>query len=94
MSKMSNTEYRVVIKFFTRKRLSATEIPKELADVHDHSAPSYCPIARWVTKFKDPARAFEDELRSGRPTTALTNESIRAVEEVVMPMIDKFLFDV
>ena len=77
---MSNTEYRVVIKFFTRKRLSATEITKDLANVYDRSAPSYRAIVRWVTKFKDPTRAFEDVPRSVRPTTALTDESIRVVE--------------
>ena len=51
---MSNTQYRVVIKFFTRKALSATEITKELADVYGHSAPSYCTVVKQVTEFNNP----------------------------------------
>ena len=90
---MSNTEYQTVVKFFTRKRLSAIQITKELADVLRMSATSYHTVAKWVAEFKDPTRAFEDAPRSGRPTTTLTDESIRAVEEVVMRVIDKFLFD-
>ena len=43
---MSNTEYRVVIKFFTQKGLSATEITKELADVYDYFAPSYRTVVK------------------------------------------------
>ena len=54
MLKLSNTEYRAVIKFFIQKELSATEITKELADVYDHSAPLYSTIAKWVAQFKDP----------------------------------------
>ena len=43
---MSNTEYRPVIKFLTRKWLSATETTKELADVDGDSAPSYCTVEK------------------------------------------------
>ena len=78
-SKMSNTGYRTIIKLCTRKGLNETEITKELADVYGSSAPSYCIVAKWVAEFKDSTRAFEDAPQSGRPTTALTDESIRTV---------------
>ena len=81
---MSNTEYRVVIKFFIRKGLSATETAKELAGVYDHSASSPRTVAMWVAQFKDPARVFEDAPRSGQPSVSAVDESVRAVEEVVM----------
>ena len=58
---MSSTEYRVVIKLFTRKGLSATEITKELFDIYDDFAPSYRTVAKWVAESKD---AFEDAPRS------------------------------
>ena len=73
---MSNTEYRADIKFFIWKRLSATEITKEFVDIVDDSAPSYYTVSKWVAEFNDPTRDFEDAPRSGRPSTALTNESI------------------
>ena len=51
---MANTGYRTVIKFFTRKWLSATQITKELANVYDHSASSYPTIVKRATGFNDP----------------------------------------
>ena len=50
---MSNTEHRAVIKLFTRKGSSVTEIIKELTDVYDHSTPSYRTVAKYVAQFKD-----------------------------------------
>ena len=90
---MSNTEYRAVIKFFAQKGLRATKITKELAVVYRRSAPSYGAVAKSVVEFNDPTQTFEDAPRSGRPSTTLTEESIRAVEEVVMCVIDNFLCD-
>jgi transposase len=84
MSNMSNTEHRAVIKFFTRKGLNATEISKELDNVYKDSAPSYRTVAKWVAEFKNRERGFEDAPRSGRPSTAVTNENIHAVERLVM----------
>ena len=62
-SKMSNIEPWAVIKSFTRKRLNAIEISKELDNVYKNSAPSHSTVAEWVAEFKDPVRAFEDALR-------------------------------
>ena len=90
---MSNTEYRAVIKLFTRKDLRATEITKELVDIYDDSAASQCTVAKWVAQFSDPTRVFEYTSRSERPTTTLIDESIRAVEVAMIRMIDKLLFD-
>ena len=84
MSNMANIEYRAVIKFVTRKGLNATEISKELDNVYKYSAPSYRTVAKWVAEFKDPERGLEDASRSGRPSTAVTNENIQAVERLVM----------
>ena len=55
-----------------------------MTDVYGHSAPSYSTDAKRVAGFKDPARIFEDAPRSARPPTALTDERVRTVEEVVM----------
>ena len=81
---MSNTEYWTVIKFFTWKGLSETEIIKELVNVYGDSASSYCTVEKWVAEFIDPTRIFEDRLRSDRSTTPMIDESIRVVEEVVI----------
>ena len=83
-SKTSNTEYRAVIEFFAWKRLRAAEITERLADVYGDSAPSYRTVAKWVVEFNDSTLAFMDAPRSDRPLTAVTDESIQAVEEIMM----------
>ena len=84
-SKMSNIEHRAVIKFFTRKGLNAIEISKELQNVYKDSAPSCRSVAKWVDEFKDPEHGFEDAPRMGRrPSTITADESIEAVQRIVM----------
>ena len=81
---MSNIEYRIVIKFFTRKGLNTTEIGKELDNAYKDSAPSYRTVAKWVAEFKNPERGFGDAPRMGRPSTITADENIEAVERIVM----------
>ena len=81
---MSNIEHRAVIKFFTRKGLNATEIAKELENVYQDSARSYRTVAKWVVEFKDAERGFDDAPRSGRPSTVVDDENVKAVEDLVM----------
>ena len=83
-SKISNIEHRVVIKFFTRKRLNAIEISKELNNVYKDSAPSYRTVAKWVAELKNSERGFEDTPQMGRPSTTTADENIEAVERIVM----------
>ena len=80
---MSNTEYRAVIKFFTRKELSATEITEQSANVYSHSARSCGTIAKWIVEFTDLTGPFEDAPRSDQPTTPAIDEGIRTIEEVM-----------
>ena len=60
------------------------EISKELQNVYKDSAPSYLTVAKWVAKFKDLERGFEDALRMGRLSTITADENIEAVEQIVM----------
>ena len=90
---MSNPECRAVIKIFIQKGLIATEITKHFAYVYGDSVPSYCTVAKWRAQFNNSTRAFEEVSRSGRPTTALTDESIRTVEELVICDRQKRVYD-
>ena len=74
-----NTEYWALMKFFTRKRLSAAETTKALTNVDGEFAPSYHTDAKWVAEFKDPTWAFEDAPRSDQSPTTLTDESVQAI---------------
>ena len=65
---MSNIEYRSVIKFFIRNGLNITEIGKELDSVYKDDIPSYRIVTKWVAKFKDLERGFEDSPRTNHPS--------------------------
>ena len=56
------------------------------------STSSYSTVAKWIAEFKNSTQAVEDAPRNGRTTTPVTDERIRAVEEVMMRVIDQFLF--
>ena len=81
---MSNIEYQVVIKFFIRKGLNATEISKELDSIYKDDAPSYRTIIKRDVEFKDPKHGFEDSPRTGRLSTITTDQKIQAVQRIVM----------
>ena len=83
---MSNIEYRLVIKFFTRKGLNATEISKELDSVYKDDTASHCTIAKWLAQFREPKRGFEDSPRTGRPSTIAIHQNIKVVERIVTPV--------
>ena len=80
---MSNIEYRMVIKFFTRKGLNATKLSKELDSVYKKDAPIYCTIAKWLAEVKEPEHGFEDSPRTGRPSTITTDENFGAIKRII-----------
>ena len=41
-------------------------------------------MAKWVTEFKEPERAFEDSSRTNSPSTITTDENIETVERIGM----------
>ena len=47
-------------------------------------APSYRTMKNWFNEFDRGRRSLKDELRKGRPKTAVVSENIDAVREVIM----------
>lgn len=81
---MDKTEYRVIIKYLVRKKQNATQIYKELCDVYEDSAPSRRTVDFWVGEYRRGRQSFEDNPRSGAPSTSVNDETIQAVEMRVM----------
>ena len=74
---MSNIEYRPVIKFLTRKGLSATEIRKELKSIYEDDTPSLS-----LAQFKHPKRDFEHSPRAGPTSTITTHQNILVLRRI------------
>ena len=76
-------EQRAVIKFFSKLGKNATDIETELKIVYGDSTPPYSTIAWWVAEFRRGRENLEDDPRSGRPHTAVTEVNVAKVEQLV-----------
>lgn len=63
--------------------LTAKPIHDELEAAHGDSAPSFDTVARWIRRFSDGSTSTQDESRSGRPSSSVTNEKIAQAATIV-----------
>lgn len=83
MDENSKIEQRVVIKFFTKLGNGPSEIESQLRKVYgDLTLPS-CTIKHWAAEFKHGRENFQDDPRSGRPSTSTTDENVAKIDRLV-----------
>lgn len=82
--KMEKNEIRAVIKYLCLKKMSTKDIHSDLMETLGDSAPPYSTVARWAKEFKLGRTSTEDEHREGRPSTSLTAENVKKVEDIVL----------
>lgn len=82
--KMEKNEIRAVIKYLCLKKMSTKDIHSDLVETLGESAPPYSTVARWTKEFKLGRTSTEDEHREGRPSTSLTEDNVKKVEDVVL----------
>ena len=83
-SKMDRTEHRAVIKFLVLEGENATNIHKRMSNVYDKSSLSYSCVAKWVAEFKRGREDINDDPRSGRPVSQVTEPNVAKVHQVVL----------
>lgn len=71
----------VLLRFSLKK--DTTEIYNDLTEVAGSSAPSDRTVRRWIEEFRAGRRSVEDMPRSGRPSSAITEETVLNVEKLV-----------
>nr|XP_032516743.1 uncharacterized protein LOC116769685 [Danaus plexippus plexippus] len=81
---MEKNEIRAVIKYLCLKKMSTKDIHSDLEETLGESAPPYSTVARWAKEFKLGRTSTEDEHREGRPSTSLTGENVKKVEDIVL----------
>lgn len=83
-TRLTNLEHRAVIKFLTKSNKMAKDIFEEMSAVYGESGPSYSTVKRWSQLFRQGRESIEDDPRSGRPSTAVTDENIDKVKKFVL----------
>ncbi|XP_045458441.1 protein GVQW3-like [Melitaea cinxia] len=78
---LTKFEHRAVIKFLVKKGKTAKEIFEETSSVYGESGPSSATVKRWTRLFQQGRDTLEDDPRSGRPNTAVTDENIEKIAE-------------
>ena len=58
-------------------------IHEELATALGPDAPAYRTVAKWAERFREGREDVNDDLRSGRPLSELTDENIELVRQVI-----------
>ncbi|GFV98304.1 histone-lysine N-methyltransferase SETMAR [Trichonephila clavipes] len=81
---MDKIEYQAVIKYFLLKGNTPTQIKDELDSVYGDSVPSFTTVKFWTAEFKRGRNSLGDDERSGRPSTATTDENITEVHQMVL----------
>jgi transposase len=81
---MDNEFHRSYIKIRTILEIDPKTIHEELATALGSNAPSYQTIARWTKRFREGREDVNDDPRSGRPVSELTDENIELVRQVII----------
>lgn len=81
---MDKLEHRAVIKFFVKKGLKAMEIHREMVQVLGDAAPSKSMVCKWVLLFQRGRDSIEDDCRSGRPTSATSQQMTKSIRDIVI----------
>lgn len=76
-------EQRCAIKFCFKLGHNATETCTKLQQAYGDAALSRAQVFRWFKEFSEGRESIEDDLRSGRPTTAKNDENVERIRLLV-----------
>ncbi|XP_061705471.1 histone-lysine N-methyltransferase SETMAR-like [Cydia pomonella] len=80
---LTRRDFRVMIYYDFKKGLKPQECFELLVSTFGESACSRATVFNWFAEFKRGRETFEDEAKTGRPPTAVTQENVQAVEKNV-----------
>jgi transposase len=78
-----HVEQRVNIKFLTKLGKSARETYNFLKELYGDQCLSRTHVFEWFKKFKEGREYVGDDPKSGRPSTAKTQENVEKVARIV-----------
>ena len=67
-----------VIRYLQKKGLTTKEIHADMVSILRDDALALSTVKKWAAEFKRERESLEDDLRSGHPSTATTQEKLTA----------------
>jgi len=77
MENIKNENFRFYIKAQSKLGKTTIEIFNDLKAAYNDQAPSYSTVASWVALYKIWRESIEDDSRSGRPITNVTQTTLK-----------------
>lgn len=77
-------QQRSVIRFMVMQQKTPKLIHEELQATLGDSALAYPTVKKWAALFKAGRESVQDDARCGRPTTAVNEDNVEAVEDFIM----------
>jgi histone-lysine N-methyltransferase SETMAR len=74
---------RVNLKFLVKLKKSATEIFQLFSEVYGEDCMSRPSVFQWHKRFSEGRESLKDDDRPGRPRTAVTDDNIEKVRDVI-----------
>ena len=81
---MDKIWYRGVIRYLQKKGLTTKEIHTDMVSTLGDDASALSTVKKWAAEFKKGRESFEDNPRSGRSSTATTQENIDRIHQMVI----------
>ena len=79
---LEREHFRAMILYDFKSGLNESQTLERLTQAFGNLAPSRAIVFRWFPEFKTGRTSLEDEERSGRPTSVVTEENFSAVESL------------
>jgi transposase len=87
LSVCSKEEQRSVVRFLWSEGVSRAEIHRRLSAQYGNSVLPQRSVYEWIEKFKNGRTSVTHEEGAGRPSTAITDDNIERVRDMVLKFV-------
>ncbi|KAG5346679.1 SETMR methyltransferase, partial [Acromyrmex charruanus] len=84
MLSMDKNDFRSLIKHYFLRGKTAKETKEKLDKYYEANAPSDYTVKYWFREFRGGRNSTTDEVRSGRPSDAVTEDNVKKIHEMVL----------
>ena len=83
MENLNNRDLRAIMFYNYKRGINAMECITEMFSVFGEQCPTKTCVYKWYSRFRLGYMCLDDDVRTGRPITAVTDENITKVEKLV-----------